>query len=171
MEDPVIHVVPTELERKRLFPELVSFLVGLWLTYEMIQRDLGWWALPFDIVIGLWVLSGEAAADDNYVGALAAGLRSKLGQRRLHEWLVAAAHFWRVAILPVWRRACEALWRSIQRATIALLRRANAAMRCSLLRVSLWVSIIRFSLSAGLAKSRRGLIGLARRDWRGLGSR
>jgi hypothetical protein len=112
-ERPTIVVIPTELERQSAYYDLAALgfsaiAVG-WLKSNNLEW---WWALPLVVIIGLWTLSGEPAADVQGVGVIAAGLRSKMGLRRSHEWLLAWGHYWKLAVWPEWKAKCVAFYRS-----------------------------------------------------------
>jgi hypothetical protein len=92
--------VPTELGRGD--PFLDMFWMGLaglgtWYAFNM-GHVL--WAIPPLLLIAVCVLTGEPAADVPFIGAIAAGLRSKLGLRRAHEWIQAWAHYFRIRQWP-----------------------------------------------------------------------
>lgn len=149
---PALVTVPTELERQDAFIDGAALagtvLIAWWLTLQ----GLGWWLAPLVVLVSVWTLTGEPAADVPYLGAVASGLRSKLGLRRAHEWLLAFWHYFRLAIWPVWKANCEAYWNSSRQRITDWRARLSAAIRWSLSRVCSWGSAIRYSLSARRAK-------------------
>jgi len=119
---PVTVTVPTELERSDGFVDLaVLFGTGLLIWWLAVPKDLGplhiggialWYTLPLFAIIAVFTLTGEPAADVPYIGAVAAGLRSKLGLRRAHEWLLAYWHFFKVAQWPPITHALGERWKN-----------------------------------------------------------
>lgn len=153
MEDkPELHVIPTELDRQDVYYDFAALATGVLIVWWMILNGLGPWGSIAVVLIGVWVLTGEAAGDVEHVGALAAGLRSKFGLRRAHEWVLALAHFWHLAVWPVWRDFCVACWRSCLRTTTGWLGRASASIRWNLSRASSWGFRIRSRLSGALGR-------------------
>lgn len=97
-----ITTIPTELGRADPYFDLfVLGCAGLvtWYAYNM---GAVWLAVPVLLVVAACVLTGEPAGDVQIIGGVAAGLRSKLGLRRAHEWVMAFAHYFRVRIYPDW---------------------------------------------------------------------
>jgi len=100
---PVI-TVPTELDRRTPFWDFVTLALGVASVWYLINNGYSWWwAVPIVLCVGAWTLTGEPACDVSGVGAIASGLRSKLGMRRIHEWLMAYAHYFHVVIWPRWQ--------------------------------------------------------------------
>lgn len=99
---PIV-VVPTELDRRNPFYDLVALGFVIVTVKYLHQFDLHWWAVPLAIAVGVWALSGEPATDVAFVGLIASAFRNKLGLRRAHEWLFAFAHYWYVAVRPRWK--------------------------------------------------------------------
>jgi hypothetical protein len=128
---PIVHTVPTELERSDAFFDVAAMAGTLLLAYCWVSI----YALPWQIValpvvaVLAWALTGEPACDVPYIGAVAAGLRSKLGQRRIHEWTLAWQHYFTTAVLPVWRAHCYRFSRSVQRRIKHWLTRLSEATR------------------------------------------
>jgi hypothetical protein len=97
---PVI-TVPTELDRRTPFWDFVALALSIATIWYLIQNGYSWWwAVPIVLCVGSWSLTGEPACDVSGVGAIASGLRSKLGMRRIHEWLMAYGHYVHVVIWP-----------------------------------------------------------------------
>ena len=144
---------PTELDRHDGFIDLAvlasTALGAWWLVLQGVPWP--WLVLPL-LCVAIWMLSGAPAADVPYLGALAAGVQSKLGLRRVHEWVQAIVHFWRVAHWPLWRAWCVASFHSSRRRTMRCAHRLNAQTRYRLSRACSWGSAIRFKLSARLAR-------------------
>ena len=138
---PRLYVIPTELERQDAKLDIGILLVVLVFGWKAIDDYGVSWApvLAVWLVVGLWSLTGEPAADVGWVGNLAAALRSKAGQRRAHEWLLAYGHYWHAAVYPVWRTACLLFLNSARRRTHLWLRQKSAATRCWLSHAYLWV--------------------------------
>ena len=127
---PIIHTVPTELQRKDAFYD--TFVLGCygWAAgYCIFSLGVPWYytliPAPF---IALWSLTGAPAADVSFVGNLSAALRSKFGQRRASEWVLAWIYFWQVAVYPVWRSSCVKFLGSIRQQISVLPTRLNAVM-------------------------------------------
>lgn len=95
--------------------------------------------------VALWSLTGEPAADVGWVGSIAAGLRSKFGLRRAHEWLLAWAHYFRLAIWPIWKARCVAFWNSSRRRITDWKARLSDTTKCSNSHGYLWGYKIRFN--------------------------
>lgn len=100
-EQPAIVVVPTELGRQDGFIDsavlLGSGLAVWWLALRGVPI---WMFIPVLIALAIFVLTGEPAGDVPFIGAVAAGLRSKLGLRRASEWVMAWMHYFRVRQWP-----------------------------------------------------------------------
>lgn len=144
-----LHTVPTELERADAFYDgtlVVGFFIGAWYLNARFGVGLAWFALPF-LIVSVWALTGEPAGDVPYVGALAAGLRSKLGLRRAHEWVQVYAHYWNLAIRPVWRAHWDTSYRSLRQRTTHWPTLPNAAIKWCRSRASFKASINRRSFS------------------------
>ena len=104
---PTLVVVPTELERRNPFYDLAALAFVVIMVKYLSQFGLHWWALPLVLAVAAWTLSGEPATDVVFVGAIASGVRSKLGLRRAHEWLLAYLHYVVVAVWPRWKEQCQ----------------------------------------------------------------
>lgn len=163
--------LPTELERSdAAFDIAVGLAVLLGVVYcvkppEMGGLGLSWVALvPPLVPVALYVLTGEYAGDLPWVGGLAAGLRSKFGARRAHEWVQAYAHYARVTLWPNLRDWCEAFSKSSRARTIRWRATLNAATRCWRLRASSWASAIRCRCTRSRATTRDISTGRSRRD-------
>jgi hypothetical protein len=108
-ERPALVSIPTELERQDARRDIGILLFSVIFGWTAVDT----YGVPLVVVlvllspVALYCLTGEPAADVGFVGDIAAGLRNRLGQRRAHEWLLAAAYYYRVAVYPVWRRNCE----------------------------------------------------------------
>jgi hypothetical protein len=99
-----VHTVPTELERSDGFIDFAVLFAMILVVWDLALHGVPLWAsLPFVIIAAVWTLTGEPAADVPYIGAVAAGIRSKLGLRRAHEWVLAYLWYFRVAVWPEWR--------------------------------------------------------------------
>lgn len=100
-EQPAIIVVPTELGRQDGFIDsavlLGSGLAVWWLALRGVPI---WMFIPVLLALAIFVLTGEPAGDVPFIGAVAAGLRSKLGLRRASEWVLAWAHYFRIRQWP-----------------------------------------------------------------------
>lgn len=97
---PTVVTVPTELGREDAWID-GAILAGAFLfAWYMFNRGLVWWSMPVLIAAATWTLTGEPAGDVQFLGAIAAGLRSKLGLRRAHEWVLAWWHYTRIVTLP-----------------------------------------------------------------------
>lgn len=152
-QQPALHTVPTELGRSDGFLDIAALGLTILIVWQLALYNVSLWLMiPFVLVVAIFTLTGEPAADVPYLGAVAAGLRSKLGLRRAHEWILAFWHYFRLAIWPVWRAHCIRLWKSARRRTSECRAQLNAAIRSSRLRASSWVSATRFKLSAKLPK-------------------
>jgi hypothetical protein len=153
-ERPAIHTCPTELERSDGFLDLAALagagLAVWWLALKGIPITF---IAPFTLPFALWVLTGEAASDVPFLGAVAAALRSKLGLRRAHEWLFAWTHYWKLAVYPVWRSNCVAFSQSTQLRITLYRRQLSAATRWSRLRAYSWASATRDNMSVKLKRS------------------
>lgn len=103
-ERPQLVTVPTELDRSDAFFDCAILAGAVLIMWDAILNGVPWqWLVPGVLIVAIWTLTGEPAADVPFIGAIAAGLRSKLGLRRAHEWLLAFGHFYRVVIWPQWR--------------------------------------------------------------------
>jgi hypothetical protein len=153
-DERTIVYIPTELERQNAAWDIGVLVVAI--PFGFYAASEQGWPVPLVagllVLVGLWALTGEPAADVRGVGDLASALRARTGQRRAHEWLLAAAHHWHLAIWPVWVAACVASCRWLQRLTSRWLANANAAIRWNSSRVSSWASSRRLSLSVRRAK-------------------
>jgi hypothetical protein len=141
-ERPVTNVVPTELSRADGFFDL-AFLFGMGLAaWWLALRGVPWWMfVPVLTPPSLEVLSGEPAGDIPFLGALAAGLRSKLGLRRAHEWVAAWLHYTRVRTWPDFLNWSSTTWQNSRLKSkmptwncSARLRTLSTALRLSRLR-------------------------------------
>lgn len=143
-----IHTVPTELDRSDGFLDLAGLATTGLVAWQLIIYGAPWWAMiPPTLVVAVWVLTGEPAADVPYLGALAAGLRSKLGLRRAHEWIFAAFHWWQLAVYPVWRSDCGAFLQSSRRRIMRWQARLSETTRCRGWRGSSWAFLTRWRSS------------------------
>lgn len=149
-ETPVqLFVNPTELDRADGFVDLAvlagSCLGGWWLVLQGVPLP---WLIPPLLLIAVWMLSGAPAADVPYLGAIATGVQSKLGLRRIHEWVLAIVHHWHVAHWPLWKAQCEESFRSCRQRTIRWFQPLSARTRFLHFRACSWGSAIRYNLSA-----------------------
>jgi hypothetical protein len=96
--------IPTELSRGDPFGDLIILVVSLLGTWYAFNMGHVWWAVPVLLIVTPEVLSGEPAADVGFIGAVAAGFRSRLGLRRAHEWIQAWAHYFRIRQWPDFQR-------------------------------------------------------------------
>lgn len=103
IEQAPVHTIPTELERQDAFVDLAALAGVVLVAWYLLLHDAVWWAAPFVVVVAIWTLTGEPAADVPYIGAIASGLRSKLGLRRAHEWVQAWWHYFQVRTWRDWR--------------------------------------------------------------------
>ncbi len=112
-ERPVTIVVPTELSRADGFFDL-AFLVGVGLAaWWLALRGVPLWLfVPVLGGLSIFVLTGEPAGDIPFLGALAAGLRSKLGLRRAHEWVEAWWHYTNVRTIPDFLNWSSTTWQN-----------------------------------------------------------
>lgn len=100
-EQSAIVTVPTELSRSDGFIDAAVLLGSGLAVWWLALKGVPIWAfIPVLLVLAIFVLTGEPAGDVPFVGAIAAGLRSKLGLRRAHEWVMAWAHYFRVRMWP-----------------------------------------------------------------------
>lgn len=107
-EQPVIITVPTELNRSDGFVDLSVLLMSGLAVWWLALRGVPIWAfIPMLVLLAIFVLTGEPAGDIPFVGAIAAGLRSKLGLRRAHEWVMAYCHYFKVR---QWPDFCRWFW-------------------------------------------------------------
>ena len=144
---------PTELDRHDGFIDLAVLAGAALGAWWLVLQGVPWpWLVPPLLVVAIWMLSGAPAADVPYLGALASGVQSKLGLRRIHEWVQVIIYFWLVAHWPVWRAWCVASFRSSRQRTIKCARQLSARMRCRLSRACSWASAIRYRLSVRLAR-------------------
>jgi hypothetical protein len=145
--------VPTELEHQHPFYDLAGLALAVVAIKWLSNFDLQWWVgIPIVLAIGTWTLSGEPATDVPFIGAIASGVRSRLGLRRIHEWLLAYAHYARMRTLPDGRDTCRASLKWCRRQTTALRHQPSARIRWSRSRVSSWVWAIHSRLSARHAR-------------------
>lgn len=98
-----ILVIPTELNRSDEFWDLSVLAGTALLAWYMALQGLFWWSTPGLLLVAIWTLTGEAAADVPFLGAVAVGLRSKFGLRRAHEWVLAWGHYTLLVTWPAWR--------------------------------------------------------------------
>ncbi len=100
---PPTVTVPTELERSDGFVDLSILAAAVLTMWELALHGVPIWAMaPIVVLVAIFTLTGEPAADVPYIGAVAAGVRSKLGLRRAHEWCLAYVHYFKVRIWPDW---------------------------------------------------------------------
>lgn len=100
-EQPAIVTVPTELGRADGFIDMAVLLGAGGMVWWLALKGIPVWAfIPALLVLAIWVLTGEPAGDIRFVGAIASGLRAKLGMRRASEWLAAWLHYFSVRIWP-----------------------------------------------------------------------
>lgn len=131
--------VPTELNRADPFWDFAVLASAALFVIWCVEHGIPWpWLVPLLVPLAAWTLTGEGAADIPYVGSIAAGLRSKFGLRRAHEWLLAYSHYTKVAIYPVWRARCETSFRSCRRRTTDWKARLAARMPWKPSRVFSW---------------------------------
>ncbi len=113
-ERPQLVTVPTELDRTDAFYDCALLAGSVLVLWDAVLNGVPWqWLVPPVLVVAIWTLTGEPAADVPFIGAVAAGLRSKLGLRRAHEWLLAFGHFYRVVIWPQWRHNAASAARNL----------------------------------------------------------
>jgi hypothetical protein len=111
--------VPTELEHQHPFYDLAGLALAVVAIKWLSNFDLQWWVgVPIVLAIGTWTLSGEPATDVPFIGAIASGVRSRLGLRRIHEWLLAYAHYVRVRTLPDGKDWVTRAWTRLGRTTV-----------------------------------------------------
>jgi hypothetical protein len=96
--------IPTELSRGDPFGDLIILVISLLGTWYAFNMGHVWWAVPVLLIVTPEVLSGEPAADVGFIGAVAAGFRSRLGLRRSHEWIQAWTHYFRIRQWPDFQR-------------------------------------------------------------------
>jgi len=107
---PHLIIVPTELERQDAFYDAAVLGFTVLAVWQLALYGLLLWSLPALVLVLVWMLTGEPAADVPFVGAIASGLRSKIGLRRAHEWLLAWMHYVNLVHAPVWRAFADE-WR------------------------------------------------------------
>jgi hypothetical protein len=101
---PATITIPTELERADAFWGFAVCATTVLAAKTALEWGVPWpWLVLPVLVVMVWWLTGEGAGDTPWIGAIAAGLRSKLGLRRAHEWALAFSHFFEVRIIPDWR--------------------------------------------------------------------
>lgn len=130
-ERPALYTIPTELERADAYMYVAGPLalgIAGW-YFARLGIHLAW-LIPPGLAVMLWMLSAEPVTDLDGIGTVATWLRSKLGLRQVHEWVLAFLHFWRLAVWPVWRSQCEASFLSTRLRTTRWLRRLSKATRC-----------------------------------------
>lgn len=146
---PTLITVPTELERADVFWDLAALFITVIIVWQFWLADVSiLWMLPLILLVAVWSLTGEPATDVPYVGAIANGLRSKLGLRRAHEWVLAFLHYFRLAVWPIWRTNCIASYRSNLQRISAWRAWLSAKTRCSVSAGSSWAYRIRWRSSA-----------------------
>jgi hypothetical protein len=100
-EQSTIVTVPTMLGRSDGFFDMAVLLgSGLGVWWLMLKGAAVWWFVPLLVIVVILTLTGEPAGDIPFVGAIASGLRAKLGMRRASEWALAWLHYVRVRVLP-----------------------------------------------------------------------
>jgi len=139
-DKPVVITTPTLLRRVDPFWHVFAAAVAAVVSKGLVDNyGVPWPVLILPLLaIALWSLTSEEATDMRYIGWLASLLRSRLGQRRIHEWVLALAHYWRVAAGPRLKERCSAHWQLSRRRTTAWLRVASAWTRCRLLLAYSW---------------------------------
>lgn len=149
-ERPDTVTIPTELERADAAWDIaVGLAVLLGVVYLVKPPEMGGLGLPWYFTVpplvplALYVLTGEYAGDLPWIGGIAAGLRSKFGARRAHEWIGAYAHYANVTLWPNLKDRCAAFWQSARARTSRWHRQLNAAMQCSHSRACSWALAIR----------------------------
>ena len=154
-------IVPTELERSdAAFDIAVGLAVLLGVVYCVKPPELGGLGLPWPVLIppllpvALYVLTGEYAGDLPWIGGIAAGLRSKFGARRAHEWIGAFGHYSRVTLIPNGRDRYDAERRRIYRYGRATLRRMAGTRKGSALAILRGVLALPLRLRRGARHSR-----------------
>ncbi len=134
---PITHEVPTELERADAFYDMAIAAITLIFSYSAVATyhvPVLLVALPV-LFAAVYTLTGEAACDVSFIGPVASGLRSKLGQRRITEWVAAWHHYFSIAVLPVWSAHCYRFSVYLRQRIRLWLTRLNVAIRCSRSRV------------------------------------
>lgn len=155
-ERPDLLTVPTELDRQPPWIDLAVLALAAIVVRWLWGFGANWLVLAAGsvvvVLVALYTLSGEPATDVTGVGLIATGLRSKLGLRRAHEWLMAWWHFFRIKTWPEWRANCAAFWNWLRRSIINWRHRLSEQTRCRALRACSWGSAIRSRLSAALGR-------------------
>lgn len=120
--------VPTEMSRSDGIADLMamlgSALLAAWLVMYI---HVPIWAMaPIVVAVAIFVLSGEQTGDIRVIGVVSASLRSALGLRRIHEWLLAWWHFFQVRQWPdfkAWVHATTAMLMQHIQAKVSAVRR------------------------------------------------
>lgn len=100
-EQPTIVTVPTMLGRSDGFFDMAVLLgSGLGIWWLVLKGFAFWWFVPVVLIVVVMTLTGEPAGDIPFIGAIASGLRARLGMRRASEWALAWTHYFRVRIWP-----------------------------------------------------------------------
>jgi hypothetical protein len=104
-EEPLTITIPTELERGDAFV-VMSVGAGLVLVcWWLIQRiPTPAVLIPFVVIVLVWMVTNRSATEVRGVGLVAVLVRNKLGERDVHEWVLAAAHYWHLKEWPAWHR-------------------------------------------------------------------
>jgi hypothetical protein len=112
-EQPAIVTVPTEMARQDGFIDSAILLGSALAVWWFALRGVPVWLfVPPMLCLSVFVLTGEPAGDVPFVGAIASGLRSKLGMRRAHEWCLAFLHYTAVRTWPDFRKWSNTTWQN-----------------------------------------------------------
>lgn len=104
-DDRTLITIPTELEHGDAFVVLAGGAAVLLVCWWLAQRGVPPVAIAFPVLIAsAWMFTSRSATDVRFVGVIAVFTRNKLGERDVHEWILAAAHYVYLVHGPTWRR-------------------------------------------------------------------
>jgi hypothetical protein len=153
-DESTIVTIPTELTRRDIW-----WIVGIgggiimYSLYLMVyQGQPPALCLSAVVLTIIWMLSKRPMTEVQGFGAFAVLMRNRLGERDIHEWVLAFLHYVNLVHVPVWRAHCVAFWRLCRQRIASWQAPPSVRMRWSLSRVSSWGYRIRSSLSHKPAK-------------------
>lgn len=165
-DEQTIVTIPTELTRRDtwwIFGIAAAFtMYPLWAILN--QKAPIWLCLGIIGLTLVWVVTNAPMAEVRGIGPITVFIRNKLGERDVHEWLLAFLHYVRLVHVPRWRAACVAFWNSLQRRASSLRHWASASIRCWPWPIASWASAIHSSWSGRRARWTMAISGRGRRD-------